>query len=154
MAGIKIGVNGEVINNAMFLDGINHKTHQDYVDVQCIDELCLIVRSKDFIPFDEAFQYHWYGADLCLKYIQQGYKNFAINAKCTHLSDGISNLLHQDNLKMYIDHGAYLYNKWFTKIPIIRTTTALFNKFDRSFTLFIAPNLRSRGIVIKDKIYL
>ena len=64
-------------------------------DVQCLDELCLVVKTSNIIRFDEVTfnHYHLYGADFCMQYLKNGFRNFAINATCDHLSDGITNLL-------------------------------------------------------------
>ena len=95
-------------------------------EVQCIDELSLIVKQSDPIWFDEKTfdHYHYYGSDLCLQYLDRGYKNYAIDAECVHLSDGQTNLDAHKN--EYIDHSIRLYKKWKGRFRCWKTTTANF----------------------------
>lgn len=53
-------------------------------EVQTLDELLLI--TKGDLKFDEQFDLHFYGADICLSAIKEGRKNYAINAYCHHNS--------------------------------------------------------------------
>ena len=53
-------------------------------EVDTLDELLLITHG-DF-QFDEQFDLHFYGADICMQAKLQGRKNYAINAYCHHNS--------------------------------------------------------------------
>lgn len=52
--------------------------------VQTLDELLLITKG-DFI-FDEQFDLHFYGADICCQAIEMGRKNYVIDAYVHHNS--------------------------------------------------------------------
>lgn len=53
-------------------------------EVQTLDELLLI--TKGDCDFDEQFDLHFYGADICMQAIKQGRKNYAISAFVHHNS--------------------------------------------------------------------
>lgn len=53
-------------------------------EVDTLDELLLITHG-DFV-FDEQFDLHFYGADICMQAKLQGRKCYAINAYCHHNS--------------------------------------------------------------------
>lgn len=100
------------------------------VEVQTLDELCIVTKTNIGIRFDEHVfnHYHWYGADFCLSSLSRGYKNFAIDASCFHLSDGFSNLSKEEHKTKYLEGAAALYNKWKSAFPQFRTMTAIFSK--------------------------
>jgi hypothetical protein len=53
-------------------------------EVDTLDELLLITRGD--LKFDEQFDLHFYGADLCMQAKLQGLKCYAISAYCEHNS--------------------------------------------------------------------
>jgi hypothetical protein len=99
-----------------------------YKEVQCLDECAMACRADLGIKYDEVNfdHYHFYGADICLYAISKGYKNFAIDSDCIHLSDGQQNLVHPAHQKSFLEHGSRLFKKWRDKIPYFRTTTSAF----------------------------
>jgi GT2 family glycosyltransferase len=127
-----------------------------FTEVQCLDELCLIIKAGNHIRFDpKRFpNFHCYGTDLCLSYIEQGFKNFAINCPCTHLSDGFKNLLNEENLNIFIKNSIMLHKKWRNIIPDFRNTTCKFSKIENSIIFFIADELNKRGITMKKHVVL
>lgn len=124
------------------------KQFGDIAKVQCLDELCLVVRSNVSIRFDERTcdHYHWYGVDFCLQYIKNGFENFAINAPCNHLSDGYSNLKIESHKKEYLNGAKKIYNKWKPYFPQFRTLTARFGVGQDLVYFFVASELNKRGI--------
>lgn len=108
-------------------------------EVQCLDELCIIGKKSDPYRFDEINfdHYHWYGADICLQAINAGKSNYAINAECFHISDGISNFIKPQHTKKYIEGLRKLYFKWTGKINKFRTTTASFNKSTKTVKILM-----------------
>ena len=100
------------------------------VEVQTLDELCIVTKTNIGIRFDEQVfnHYHWYGADFCLTALSRGYKNYVIDASCTHLSDGFSNLIKEEHKAKYLEGAASLFNKWKLVFPHFRTMTAIFSK--------------------------
>jgi GT2 family glycosyltransferase len=127
-----------------------------YVDVQCLDELCLIIKNDSYIRFDETLfnHYHFYGADLCLNYISNGYRNLAINVPCTHLSDGFGNLTNISNLEKYIQCSYNLMNKWSKQFKQFRNQTAKFNSSESIIYYYVAEELNKRGISMKNSIFV
>lgn len=90
------------------------------VEVQSLDEHCLIVRKDSGLAFDEDLGgFHFYGADICLEALTKGLTNFAVDACVQHLSPGGK-----------VDTSFYeamdkLYQKWKTQNPplsVIETT--------------------------------
>ncbi len=96
-------------------------------EVQTVDELCLIVPKNATFNFDESIldHFHWYGADICLDALSKGYRNFAIDAECIHLSDGRSNLS-GGHAQKFMDDARKIWWKWSNRFPYFRTTTATF----------------------------
>jgi GT2 family glycosyltransferase len=131
-------------DGAIYLSNLNSKKEKqsdvyrkllgENFEVQCLDELCIIGKKSDPFRFDETTfnHYHWYGADICLQAIDSGRKNYAINAECFHISDGLLNFSKPTHVEKYIDGLRKLYVKWSTKINKFRTTTASFNKSTKS----------------------
>jgi glycosyltransferase involved in cell wall biosynthesis len=99
-----------------------------YKEVQCLDECVMACRTDLGIRYDETNlnHYHFYGADICLYALSKGLKNFAVDADCTHLSDGQQNLSNKSHQDSFINHGSILFKKWRDKFPYFRTTTASF----------------------------
>jgi hypothetical protein len=96
-------------------------------EVQTVDELCMVVPKNAPFKFDEQLldHFHWYGADICLDALSKGYRNFAIDAECVHLSDGRSNLS-GGHAQKFIDDARKIWWKWSNRFPYFRTTTATF----------------------------
>jgi GT2 family glycosyltransferase len=132
------------------------KVYPNFVEVQCLDEACLIVKKENSYRFDsQSFTgYHGYGSDLCLTYIVNGKKNFAINAPCDHLSDGIKNLSTHEGLQSYLQAMFTLFKKWRGQLPSFRNTTANFKAQENSIYFFIADELNKRNIPLKSKFIL
>jgi len=99
-----------------------------YKEVQCLDECAMACRADLGIRYDEVNfdHYHFYGADICMYALSKGYRNFAVDADCHHLSDGQQNLIHEAHQKSFLEHGGRLFKKWRDKIPYFRTTTSSF----------------------------
>lgn len=116
--------NGKDISYAQIM----RQNHGTYKEVQTLDECVLVCSSTLNILFDEETfdHYHFYGADICLSCINQGYSNFAIDADCFHISDGQKNLLNSTSQQAYIEQGTKLFKKWRNRFPYFRTTTASF----------------------------
>jgi GT2 family glycosyltransferase len=159
-----IGIAGSWVNRYSD-DGISYLTNSDtplksvhtkYIEVQCLDELCLVVNTKNNILFDanNFTGFHGYGSDLCLSYLETGLKNFAVNAPCTHLSDGFKNLLTNEGLQSYLQATFTLFKKWRGRFISFRNTTAAFKSQENSIYFFIADELNKRGIPLKDKFIL
>jgi len=125
---------------------IYREVYGNYREVQTIDELSLIMRKDSPFRFDqETFDhYHWYGADICLQALSMGYKNFAIDADCHHLSDGQGNLSggHAD---AFVESGIKLFKKWSKTFPYFKTTTAMFLSRENLFipVIFIVINRKN-----------
>lgn len=120
-----------------------YKKYGYYKEVQTLDELCLIIKNQKKenkqLYFDEDCinDFHFYGLDLCLQSITNGYKNYAICAECFHLSDGTSNLLSQESYKRFCDSAIKVYKKWIDKFSEIYTTTTYMNKEERKIIFTI-----------------
>jgi SAM-dependent methyltransferase len=55
--------------------------------VQTLDEVCIIVHSSLFregLRFDEQFDFHFYGADLCMEAYRRGFEVYAMQLNCQH----------------------------------------------------------------------
>lgn len=121
------------------------------IEVQTLDELCIIGRKNNQLRFDEKVfdHYHWYGADICLQALSSGLKNYAIDAECLHLSDGISNFKSVEHQHKFMEGSIRLFNKWKAKFSYFRTTTTGFsvprNEIQYLFT---------KGLMDKYKIYM
>jgi hypothetical protein len=59
------------------------------MQVQTLDELCIIIRKNSGLHFDEYFDhFHLYGTDLCLTANSKGMPCFAVDCCLEHLSGG------------------------------------------------------------------
>jgi len=114
-------------------------------EVQTVDELCLIVPKTAPFSFDETMldHFHWYGADICMDALSKGYRNFAIDAECIHLSDGRSNLSGGHAAK-FVEDARKIWWKWSSRFPYFRTTTATF-MFKEKVIIFGIFILINRG---------
>jgi hypothetical protein len=151
MAGVKYKVSNEndgavYLTNEKQLD-FYRRTIGNKFEIQCLDELCIIGKRSDIFRFDESNfdHYHWYGADICLQALSSGRKNYAIDADCTHLSDGVSNISKNSHKDKYLDGASKLFKKWKEKIGNFRTTTASFEK-DSGKIIFLMYNHLSEDI--------
>lgn len=81
-------------------------------EVQTLDELLLITKG-DFV-FDEQFDLHFYGADICMQAIKQGRKNYAIAAYCHHNSTLKRGYISQS----FKDCKEKFKNKWKDFLPV------------------------------------
>jgi hypothetical protein len=112
-------------------------------EVQTVDELCLIVPKNAPFKFDEKLldHFHWYGTDICLDALSKGYRNFAIDAECIHLSDGRSNLS-GGHAEKFIEDARKIWFKWSSKFHYFRSTTATFMYNEKTiiFGIFILIN--------------
>lgn len=121
------------------------------VEVQTIDELCIIGRRNLSFRFDEATfnHYHWYGADICLQALSIGLKNYAIDAECLHISDGVGNFRKEIHRDKFVEGSIRLYNKWNAKFPYFRTTTTSFSQPKNEIQY-----LFTKALMDKYKIYM
>jgi GT2 family glycosyltransferase len=121
------------------------------IEVQTLDELCIIGRKNLQLRFDEKTfdHYHWYGADICLQALSVGLKNYAIDADCLHISDGISNFKKKEHQEKFIEGSLRLFNKWKAKFPHFRSTTTGF-----SVPLNEIQFLFTKALMDKYKIYM
>jgi GT2 family glycosyltransferase len=101
--------------------------HKNKVEVHTLDELCLITIKNSGLRFDDNLLtgWHFYGANICIKAIQKGLHNWAIDAYCHHKSGGNKNLDTLEKWNLYEDCARRL-NTWAASIGIVawRTTTA------------------------------
>lgn len=154
-----LGMAGSWVRNndsdgVMFINGAT-KT-ESYVEVQCLDELCMIIKNGNNIKFDEINfpHYHCYGTDFCLSYVSKGYRNFAINCPCDHLSDGFKNLTNIDHLNMFVKNSITLHKKWRNIIPEFRSMTARFSRIENSIIFYVSDELEKYGIKLKKHVIL
>ncbi|MGH8556178.1 MAG: glycosyltransferase [Methylococcales bacterium] len=129
---------------------------ENFTYVQCLDELCLIVKRNNEIRFDEATcdGYYCYGTDLCLNYLSHGYRNVAINAPCTYPSEGYINISDIEKLNKYTSSTLKLFKKWRGTVPVFRNTTAKFSAIDNSVNFYNATELNKRGIPLNPVVIL
>ena len=115
-------------------------------EVQTLDELCIIGKRDNRLRFDEITfnHYHWYGADICLQSLNSGLKNYAIDAECFHISDGLNNFAKEDHQKMFIEGAKKLFGKWKAKTPYFRTTTTGFSVPRNEIQILFASALTSK----------
>lgn len=85
VAGVKL-VNGKKQNHGHILDRCREWGSPNGLpaEVDTLDELLLITHGD--LQFDEQFDLHFYGADICMQAKLQGRKCYAINAFCHHNS--------------------------------------------------------------------
>jgi len=119
---------GPGIKKGTTIADLNRKRWGRFKEVQTLDECAMFCRADLGIKYDEKTfdHYHWYGADICIQALSKGYKNYAIDADCEHLSDGQINLAKEEHAKSYIHHGSRLFKKWKDDFTYLRSTTASF----------------------------
>jgi hypothetical protein len=117
-------ITGKEISFANMMRG----QYGSFKEIQCLDECVMACNANLGIKYDDQNfdHYHFYGADICLYAISRGYKNFAVDVDCFHLSDGQQNLIQTAHQKSFMEHGSRLFKKWRDKIPYFRTTTSSF----------------------------
>jgi hypothetical protein len=92
--------------------------------VHTLDEMCLIVNASAFregLTFDERFNFHFYGADICMNAYVSGFDVCALQLNCQHKSKTIGG---DTTSETYLEALALFREKWARFLPI-RTTTAL-----------------------------
>lgn len=114
-----IGANTAYLGNISDRGSIIGETENLPSEVQTLDEMMLIMKKSD-AQFDENIPttHHMHGADVCIRAISLGKKNFAINAFCHHNSStgyGIPP-------EFYIA-AAYVREKWVNYLPIVTTVS-------------------------------
>ena len=105
--------------------GYRH-TYRLPTPVQTLDEIVLIVRKSSGLRFDPGLpNFHFYGADICLRAAARGMKSYAIPAFCVH------------NTQMYAGlppefYACYRHFKrvWRDCLPV-RTSCITVSRFDR-----------------------
>ena len=122
-----LGVTGAAMINGQrkFIGHVNDRGMEDGTsnnlphEVQTLDELLLITKG-DFV-FDEQFDLHFYGADVCMQAIKQGRKNYAIDAYVYHNSN--TPMGYRSN--SFRECEAKFKAKWKDLLPIATTCTLL-----------------------------
>ena len=108
--------------------------------VQSVDEVCIIAKRSNFLPFDEELGgFHLYGADISLEYHSKGYETYAIDAPAIHHSGG--------SINQSFDIAAKkLTLKWNSrKSPLfIETTCGVFPLNESPFTRLLCKTLKFR----------
>lgn len=87
--------------------------------VQTLDELMLITKG-DF-TFDEQFDLHFYGADICMQACAQGRRNYAISAYVYHNSK----LIMGQRTQSFRDCEVKFKEKWENLLPISTTCSLI-----------------------------
>ncbi len=130
-----LGIMGVKSNGFFAGNIIDPHTHGRYgtlpSEVQTLDEVCLIVRKKSSLAFDENLGgYHLYGADICLQANRKNMKCYAIDAPIRHLSGGLLD-------KSFWEMADKLKEKWSKNhSPItVETTCGVFRLSDSVFSI-------------------
>jgi hypothetical protein len=92
--------------------------------VHVLDEMCLIVHSdlfKQGLRFDEAFSFHFYGADLCLTALRRGFNVYVLPSHVQHKSKTLTG---QTNSLAYNISREMFRIKWSHSFPVRTTTTS------------------------------
>ena len=91
-----LGVWGNALDDGTFVGNLygpkgHYFTDRELpVEVQSLDELLTIIRKSSGLRFDESLDsFTLYAVDMCLQAMEQGKKNYAIDACLTHLSSGV-----------------------------------------------------------------
>lgn len=125
---------------------INRARWGRFKEVQILDECAMFCKADLGLKYDEKTfnHYHWYGADICLQALYKGYKNFAIDADCIHLSDGQHNLSKQEHVESFIRHGSRLFKKWKDVFRYFRGTTSSFYSNENYWLPLILKSVNRR----------
>lgn len=127
-----------------------YKKYGELKEVQTLDELCLIIKNQKSnnkqLYFDEKCidDFHFYGLDICLQSLLEGYKNYAINVGCYHLSNGISNISTENSYNRFCKSAIKVYKKWIDKYPVIYTTTTEMIKENKEIIFTIIKNNKNK----------
>lgn len=97
--------------------------------VQTLDEMCIIVHSSLFragLRFDERFDFHFYGADLCMEAYRRGFDVYAMQVDCQHKAARYKSkaLTGTQDTESFCYCLKRFKEKWKNFLPI-RTTTKL-----------------------------
>lgn len=108
-------------------------------EVQTVDEHCMITKRNSGLRFDSATfdGFHFYGPDLCLNAINQGFKNFGILCPLVHDSNSGSLASGKREFMRLLNALA---RKWRPRFPHIRTPTSVIRK--RSVKTFVRFNTK------------
>jgi len=126
-----------------FMDSVG-KSSGFYKEIQTLDECFSVIKNNKILHYDETILDHWhfYGADICLSAIEKGFRNYVINTKVIHLSNGLDNL--NKHFKEYQIQCRRLLSKWKDKFPYITTTTMQYK--DNEIIYFAADNKKEKLI--------
>ena len=99
--------------------------------VQTLDECCLIIKKGKGLSFDERFQYHFYGADICLQSTSKGFNTYVVDCFLKHTSRGSRN-------KQFMLEGKVFMDKWreFLKGKTVYLTTGEFRFKDNHHKVY------------------
>ena len=114
-----------------------------HIQVQTLDELCIITRRRD-LYFDEGFKFHYYGADICMQAEEAGLANWLIGVPIKHLSGGAENV--RSDLDAFKKEAETFRKKWRDKD--VWTTTTKF--LDGSISYMILADELNEGTDGKD----
>jgi hypothetical protein len=100
---------------------IRGRAFQGGIEVECLDEVVLILRKSTGLKFDPLLTgFHMYGADICLEARHQRRKCYAIGALCIHNTNQY-HLLPWQFWRCYLT----LRRKWKAELPIKTTCTEI-----------------------------
>jgi hypothetical protein len=93
--------------------------------VEALDEMCLIVHTEALrcgLRFDDAFTFHFYGADLCTQARRLGFDVMALQVTCQHKSKTLTGDIYS---KCYNDMQSMFKRKWRGLLPLATTTKVI-----------------------------
>ncbi len=114
----------EILGRIQQTDGSLVGSHLNKPEpVQTLDEMCIIAHSSLLrkMRFDGAYNFHFYGADLCMAAHYWGLGVYALQVECQHKSDTLKGA---DNSFDFAFCKRHFKDKWRKFLPI-RTTSAL-----------------------------
>ncbi len=114
----------EILGRILQTDGSYVGSHLNEPEpVQTLDEMCIIAHSSLLrsLRFDGAYNFHFYGADLCMAAHYRGFGVYALQVECQHKSDSLKGA---DNGVDFAFCKRHFKGKWRKFLPI-RTTSAL-----------------------------
>ncbi len=124
-AGIRLdGVTSGIVQK---IDGSfdwNTRFRHPLIDVQTVDEHCMILRKSSGVRFDAATLdgFHFYGPDVCLSAAAQGQAVVGIYNPLVHNGSGGSLRSGEEAYQRLMQRLAA---KWSASVPLIRTPTGL-----------------------------
>ena len=98
---------------------------EEDIPVQTLDEMCLIANSEVFrqgLSFDERFQFHFYGADLCMQAYTLGFDVLSMQLKCQHKSRTLIGDVASSEYKASLE---LFRAKWKQFLPVGTTTKVI-----------------------------